>query len=99
MLSRIDYHLWRKFALPLMVVTIGLLIAVLFNNEVRNDAVRTFFGGSVQPSELAKLATIIYLSVWLYSKREYLHDIQLGLIPLAVILGVHRRLDLPASLT
>jgi len=62
-LSRIDYHLWRKLAVPLMGVTVILLIAVLINNEVRNNAVRTFFGGSVQPSELAKLAIILYLSV------------------------------------
>ena len=104
LLSRMDYHLWRRFALPLMGVTIVLLIAVLINNEVRNNAVRTFFGGSVQPSELAKLATIIYLSVWLYSKREYLHDIKLSLVPLAVILGgigglIFRQPDLSAAVT
>jgi cell division protein FtsW len=87
-LSRLDYHLWRKFAVGLMGVTVILLIAVLINNEVRNNAVRTFFGGSVQPSELAKLATIIYLSVWLYSKREHMRDVQLALIPLAFILGM-----------
>jgi len=87
-LSSIDYHHWRKWALPLMILTIVLLIAVLINNEVRNNAVRAFKGGSGQPSELAKLAIIIYLSVWLYSKREYLHDTQLGLVPLGIILGV-----------
>ncbi len=86
-LSRIDYHLWQKLGVPLMGVTVILLIAVLITNDVRNNAVRTFFGGSVQPSELAKIATIIYLSVWLYSKRDHLQDIQLGLIPLAFILG------------
>jgi cell division protein FtsW len=103
-LSRIDYHLWRKIAVPLMAVTIILLVAVLVNNEVRNNAVRTFFGGSVQPSELAKLATIIYLSVWMYSKREHMHDIQLGLIPLAFILGaigglIFLQPDLSAAVT
>ena len=103
-LSRIDYHLWRKLAVPLMAVTVILLIAVLINNEVRNNAVRTFFGGSVQPSELAKLATILYLSIWLYSKREHLHDIQLGLIPLAFILGsigglIFLQPDLSATVT
>ena len=103
-LSRIDYHLWRKFAVPLMSVTVILLIAVLINNEVLNNSVRTFFEGSGQPSELAKLATIIYLSVWLYSKREYLHDIQLGLIPLAFILGalgglIFLQPDLSAAVT
>jgi len=103
-LSRLDYHLWRKIAVPLMGVTVILLIAVLINNDVRNNAVRTFFGGSVQPSELAKLATTIYLSVWLFSKREHLHDIQLGLIPLAFILGaigglIYIQPDLSAAVT
>jgi cell division protein FtsW len=44
--------------------------------------------GSCQPSEAAKLVSILYLSVWLHSKREHLHDVSLGLIPLGVILGV-----------
>jgi cell division protein FtsW len=87
-LSRIDYHAWRKMAVPMMAVTVGSLIAVLFYNQVRLGAVRTFFGGSVQPSELAKLVTVIYLSIWLYTKREQLHEVQLGLIPLAAILGM-----------
>jgi cell division protein FtsW len=87
-LARTDYHRWKKFALPVMVVTIGLLVAVLINNQSRFGAVRAFFGGSVQPSELAKVVTVIYLSVWLYSKRDYMHDMQLGLIPLATILGL-----------
>jgi cell division protein FtsW len=103
-LSRIDYHIWNKLAVPLMGVTVISLIAVLLTNDVRNNAVRTFFGGSIQPSELAKLAIIIYLSVWLYSKRDHLHDVQLGLLPLAVILGAIGGLivlqpDLSAAIT
>jgi cell division protein FtsW len=103
-LSSIDYHQWRKFALPLMVLTIISLIVVLFLHNVRNNSERSLIGGSVQPSELAKLATIIYLSVWLYSKREYLHDTQLGLVPLGIILGVIgglilRQPDLSAAVT
>jgi cell division protein FtsW len=31
---------------------------------------------------------VIYLSVWLYAKRESLHYVSFGLIPLAVILGI-----------
>jgi cell division protein FtsW len=88
LLMRTDYHLWQRLAVPVMVVTIGLLIGVLVNNQTRFGAVRSFFGGSVQPSELAKLVTVLYLSVWLYAKRDYLHDVQLGLIPLAAILGM-----------
>lgn len=103
-LSRIDYHLWQKVAIPMMGVTLMLLVAVLVTGDQRLGAIRAFFGGSVQPSELAKLTTIIYLSVWLYSKREYLHDVQLALTPLAAILGIiggliYRQPDLSAAMT
>jgi cell division protein FtsW len=87
-LTWMDYHYWRKFALPLMVVSIVGLIAVLFLQDERLGAVRSLFGGSVQPSELAKLALVIYLSVWLYNRRDQLRDLNLGLIPMGVILGL-----------
>lgn len=103
-LSRIDYHNWRTLSVPLMLGTIGLLAAVLFVNEMRLGAVRTLLGGSIQPSELAKVVTVIYLAVWMHSKREQLHDIQWGLIPLAVILGtvgglIYIQPDLSATAT
>jgi cell division protein FtsW len=102
--SRLDYHVWQRLAIPLMGFTILLLVAVLLTGQERLGAIRAFFGGSVQPSELAKLATILYLSVWLYSKRGYLHDVQLGLVPLAVILGIlggliYLQPDLSAAMT
>ncbi len=87
-LSYFDYHHWRRLVVFAMLGIIGLLIAVLFLNEIRLGASRTLYDGSYQPSEVAKLVTVIYLSVWLYAKRQYLHDISLGLIPLGVILGV-----------
>ena len=88
LLSLLDYHKWRQLAVPVMLFTIILLSLVLLLNDERLGAVRTIFGGSIQPSELAKVTTVIYLSVWMHSKREQLHDIQWGLIPLAVILGI-----------
>ncbi len=87
-LSFVNYHYWRKLIVPAMGVTIILLIAVLLANEIRLGAKRALYQGSYQPSELAKLVTVIYLSVWLYAKREVLQDITLGLFPLGVILGV-----------
>jgi len=87
-LSLFDYHNWRRLVLFAMLATIGLLITVLFLNEMRLGASRTLYEGSYQPSEIAKLVTVIYLAVWLYAKRQYLHDLSLGLLPLGVILGV-----------
>ncbi|MFZ5822615.1 MAG: FtsW/RodA/SpoVE family cell cycle protein [Chloroflexota bacterium] len=87
-LTRLDYHYWRKLVLPAMAVTIILLLIVLLMSEVRFNVKRAVWDGSIQPSELAKLVSIIYLVVWLFSKREHLGSVQLGLLPLGVILGI-----------
>jgi len=87
-LTLFDYHRWRRLVLLAMALTIILLVSVLLLSEIRFNAKRAFFEGSVQPSELAKLISIIYLAVWMFSKRDSLQDIQLGLIPLGMILGI-----------
>lgn len=104
LLAFFDYHHWRRLAVPALACTIVLLLTVLFVNEIRFGASRSIFNGSAQPSELAKLVSILYLSVWLYAKRQQLHDISLGLIPLGVILGViggliYQQPDLSAAAT
>lgn len=104
LLAFFDYHYWRSLVVPVMAITIGLLITVLLMNGIRFGAKRAMLDGSVQPSELAKLVSILYLSVWLYAKQEYLHDLSLGLIPLGVILGVvggliYQQPDLSAAAT
>jgi cell division protein FtsW len=103
-LSLFDYHHWRRLVLLAMLGTIGLLITVSIINEIRLGASRTLYQGSYQPSEVAKLVSVIYLSVWLYSKRQFLHDIGFGLIPLGIILGtigglIYRQPDLSAAAT
>ena len=40
-LAFLDYHFWRRLAVPAMGVTIVMLLGVLFVNEMRNGAVRT----------------------------------------------------------
>lgn len=87
-LALFDYHRWHRLIVPAMAVTMVMLVVVLAMSEIRFNARRNLFDGSVQPSELAKLVSIIYLSVWLYAKREILKDMSFGLFPLGVILGV-----------
>ncbi len=100
----LDYHYWRRLAVPAMLATIFGLLAVLVVSEARHGAVRTLSSGSYMPSELAKITTVLYLSVWLYSKRNQLSDINFGLIPLAGIIGlvsglILRQPDLSAAAT
>ena len=84
----IDYHFYRRLVVPMLLVTMVALAAVIIFRGPSNSTIRTLVGGSIQPSELAKLVIVMYLSFWLYSKRDVLNDISFGLIPMALILGI-----------
>jgi len=86
-LAFFDYHRLKGIVLPMMGVVIASLLIVLIFGEERLGAKRTMLWGSLQPSEIAKLAMIIYLAVWLDAKQDDLHKITFGLVPLALILG------------
>jgi len=86
-LSRLNYHRLTNLTLPIMGLTLILLVLVFLIGDSGFSTNRALFKGSVQPSELAKLALIIYLSVWLNTKRELLNSLSLGLFPLMTIIG------------
>jgi len=83
-----DYHHWHRFSIAAMGVSLLGLFAVLIYGETFGDTNRSFYGGSYQPSELAKIVVVIYLAVWLYAKRDQLENIHFGLFPLAAIIGI-----------
>ena len=86
-LSFIDYHFYERYLIYMMAVVVILLVAVLAVNDVRFNSSRSLLSGSVQPAEISKLAIIIYLSFWLYKRRENLANVSIGLAPLSIILG------------
>ncbi len=87
-LTWVDYHYWHYLSIGAMALTLAALGGVLIFGETVDDVTRSFHEGSVQPSELAKFVIVIYLSVWLYAKRDQLSDIGYGLFPLAAIVGI-----------
>ena len=84
----LHYHFWRKYSVVMMIGMLLALTAVLVYGEVRYGSARALVGGSFMPGELAKLVTIIYLSVWLFAKRAELKKVTYGLVPLIGILGL-----------
>ncbi len=86
--ARIEYHTWRRFSIPLLAFTLLLLVLVLVVGDERFGGQRWLFNGSIQPSELSKLAIIIYIADWLSSKGEQIRKVSYGLIPFAILLGV-----------
>ncbi|MDD6072330.1 MAG: putative lipid II flippase FtsW [Clostridiales bacterium] len=60
--SRIDYHWWKKWSLFLMYAIIGLLAIVLIIGTASHGATRWIKIGPIQfqPSEVAKIVIILY---------------------------------------
>jgi cell division protein FtsW len=84
----LDYSHLHRISIPLLGVVLASLLLVLIIGQGRFGATRTFLNGSLQPSELAKLAVVIYIADWLSSKGEKIRDISYGLVPFGVLIGV-----------
>lgn len=88
----IDYRFWKKNALWMFIVTIGFLILVFVPGVGREfgGAKRWIGFGSMlfQPSEIIKLAFIIYLAAWLDKKGENIKSFLFGFLPFMVLIGI-----------
>ena len=87
-IMQFDYHAFRKVSVPFLLATLGALAMVLFLGQTFLGATRGFLEGSYQPSEVAKLATILYIAHWLSSKGDRIKQVTYGLIPFSVITGL-----------
>jgi len=89
---RIPYHWWRHVSLLVLVVSVGLLLAVLVPGIGATELGATRWlslgGISVQPSELCKVTLAIYMAAWLSGKGERVKEFGYGLVPFVVILGL-----------
>jgi len=90
--SRIHYRTWRKLALPLLLISFACL-ALLFIPHLRlssGGAARWLKIGPVsfQPSELLKIAFIVYLASWLDARRREVASISYGMIPFILMVSV-----------
>ena len=90
--ARIDYRRWRRWSLPAMIAVIGLLFAVLVPGVgISVAGSRRWLGlGSwrVQPSEIAKLALIIYLADLLARRAARMRDAAYSTLPVLLAMGL-----------
>ncbi len=85
-IMQFDYHVFRIASVPLLLITGGVLFLMLLLGQVDDyGAIRTLRDGSYQPSEVAKLVSILYIAHWIHSKGDRIKQLNYGLIPFAVI--------------
>ncbi len=98
LLMRIDYRYWRTFSILGVAVSIVLLVLVvgpslppLLQPLEVNGATRWLkIGGlpSFQPTEIAKLALVIFLAHWLSRKGKGVGSFRGGLVPFVLLVAV-----------
>jgi cell division protein FtsW len=89
-ISKIDYRIYEKYSKPLMIISIILLVLVLFVGEDIKGAKRWFnLGGiSLQPSEIAKYAVIIFCASSLSKMQDKVRSFSRGLLPFLLLIGL-----------
>lgn len=90
--SRLDYRIWRKYALGFLIFSVVLLLLVfipgLSAHYGKSRSWINVFGFSLQPAELVKLSFLLYLAAWLERRKDTLHDISQGIGPFLATLGL-----------
>jgi cell division protein FtsW len=88
---RIDYRTYRNDAFiwsALALVTL-MLIGVMFSSPV--NGTRRWFGIGglgIQPSELAKIAAVLFTALILERRMHRIDDLRYSLLPIAIVIGV-----------
>jgi cell division protein FtsW len=93
--SRQDYYRWRILGWPLLLVTIGFLLLPLlpFTHAIApsvNGARRWIDIGPInfQPSELARLAIVIWCAMLASKKGAQVREFGKGVLPFVMVLGL-----------
>jgi cell division protein FtsW len=90
--AKFDAEKLQRWAWPIMLLTIVLmLITVLpFTTSiapVRNGSRRFILGASLQPSELGKLAVVLWTAMMVVKKGDKMRRLTKGLLPILMIIG------------
>lgn len=89
---KVDYRVWAKFALPIFIFSffLTLLVFVPGIGLEHGGAKRWINLGSFsfQPSELLKFGFILYLAVWIASRKLYIKKFKTGFLPFFIITAI-----------
>jgi cell division protein FtsW len=90
--AKMDAERWANWAWPIMAVTLALMLVVVlpFTQSIApriHGSRRFLFGASVQPSELAKLAVVVWTAMLVVRKGDALRGLTKGVLPFVVIVG------------
>ena len=101
--SKVNYIWYSKFANLLLWIAGIALLYTLFNGQELNDARRwimiPWLDKTIQTSDFAKIALILYLAKGISSRQENIKDFKQGFLPLLIPIILICGLIAPADLS
>ena len=86
--AKLDAEVWRRLAWPIMGISMLLMVVVLLpGSQSIYGSRRYLFNGSIQPSELAKFAILVWTPMLLVKKGDAVRRLGKGLMPFIVVIG------------
>lgn len=88
---QIDFHRWRAVSIFALLTSLVLLLVVVKFGVQVNGAQRWIALGSFlsfEPSEVAKLALVLYIADWLSRKGEQVSSFLYGMAPFMLFVGL-----------
>jgi cell division protein FtsW len=90
--AKIDAELWRRIAWPIMGLSLLLMLVIILPGTESISGTlygsrRYLFHGSIQPSELAKFAVLVWVPMLLVKKGDAVRRLGKGLLPFIVVIG------------
>lgn len=90
--SKIPYIFWRKYAFYILIIAslTMLLTLVPFLRRCVNGACRwiEIGGQSLQPSEIFKIAFVMYVSCWFAAVKHKIKTWKFGTMPFVILIGL-----------
>lgn len=91
-LAKVDAEIWRRFAWPIMGISLlMMLVIVLPGTEAITGKYygsrRYLVSGSIQPSEFAKFAILVWTPMLLVKKGAGVKRLGKGLMPFVLVIG------------
>lgn len=91
-MAKLDAEVWRRLAWPTMGLSLLLMLVIVlpFTESISGrlyGSRRYLFNGSMQPSELAKFAVLVWTPMLLVKKGDAVRRLGKGLLPFVIVIG------------
>lgn len=91
-MSRVPYTIWRKYALPIFILSVVLMVIVIMPGIgfLHGGSRRWIYLGpmSFQPADVFKIALVMLYAAWVVKHKLLITKFTYAVLPLGILIGI-----------